>query len=377
MKLIRLLLPVSLIFVSLTPAWAQSQLKPILKEAREKHELTALGAVTIIDGQIGEPVTVGVTGRGMTKIVPSDARWHLGSCGKSMTAMLAAVMVERGELRWEQTLGESFTNTDIEVHPGYRDVTIDQLLRHRGGLPGDLIKRPIWGGLRMQGGPAADQRRLITKTCLSEAPNNPPGEEFKYANEGYVIVGHILESIAGKPYEELMAELVFEPMGLTSAGFGPPPGETDPRGHKWNTPLPPHRLADNPEGLSPAGRIHMSLGDWAVYVQAHLRAARGESYELVSQASYERMQTTLDGQHYALGWGRPSPDWAAGPALAHAGSNTMWWAEVWIAPARNAAFLVATNHGTEQANNACRELIETLTTQCLPTPKQAPAVPLP
>jgi CubicO group peptidase (beta-lactamase class C family) len=364
MRAQRIFISIGLILTAVLPAWAQLDLKPTLEAAREEHNLSAMGAVVINNGEIGEPCVTGLIGRGMPKPVPADARWHLGSCGKSMTAMLAAVMIERGDLRWDTTLEEAFADTDIKVHEGYRQVTIDQLLRHRGGLAGNLIQSPIWGRLRMQGGPATEQRCLIAQTCLAEPPAHEPGTEFLYANEGYVIVGHILERIADKPYEELMAEEIFAPLGLTSAGFGPPPDESDPRGHRWNTPLPPHRLADNPEGLSPAGRIHMSLHDWARYAQAHLRAARGEAYELISEASYRRMQDALPEQHYALGWGNGTRKWARGPVLSHAGSNTMWRAEVWIAPNRNAALLIAANNGTERAkdgiNDALKAIISSL-----------------
>lgn len=358
------LLLIGLILATAAPARTQTTIKPILEDARQKHALSAMGAITIIDGRIGEPQTVGVIGMGMSKTVTPDARWHLGSCSKSLTAMLAAVMVERGDLRWDQTLGEALADTDIQVHPGYREVTIEQLLGHRGGLPKKMIGRPIRSKLRSGNLSAQQQRRLMTQTYLGEEPAFPPGTRFEYANAGYVIVGHILERIGGKPYEELMAEHIFGPLGLTSAGFGPPQGESEPRGHKRNIPLPPqHRFADNPEGLAPAGRIHMSLHDWARYAQIHLRAARGEAYELLTEDTYRHLHTPLDGQNYAMGWGRPTPAWADGPALSHSGSNTMWRAQIWIAPSRNAAILVTTNHGSDPAKTAIREVVKAISGQ--------------
>lgn len=367
------LLSIGLCLAAVLPAKAQVALQPILEDARQKHTLSAMGAISIIDGEIGQPQVVGVIGRGMPKVIQPDARWHLGSCGKSMTAMLAAVMIEQGELDWELTLGEALKDTDIQVDQGYQNVTLRQLLSHRGGLPGDLMSRPIWGQLRMQGGPALNQRRQITQVYLGDAPAYPAGSQFKYANEGYVIVGHILELVGGKPYEELMVEQVFKPLGLTSAGFGPPPGESDPRGHKWNVPMPPHRLSDNPEGLSPAGRIHMSLSDWARFAQVHLQAARGERYELINEDSYRRLHTPAQGEFYALGWGRSSAEWSDGPALTHSGSNTMWRAKIWIAPNRNAAILVTTNNGTSRAKTAIREVIQTISDGHWPSTEAAKA----
>ncbi len=63
----------------------------------------------------------------------------------------------------------------------------------------------------------------------------------------------------------------------------------------------------------------------------------------------------IDNGEYALGWMVVDRDWAKGTALTHGGSNTMWFAIVWLAPNRKAAFLAATNYGSGFA--ACDEAI--------------------
>src|SRR5256885_984626 len=84
-----------------------------------------------------------------------------------------------------------------------------------------------------------------------------------------------------------MREEVFRPLGLATAGFGPPgrPGQLDqPWGHGlhcwfsipvWGSGLTPFapgsRSADFPPVAAPAGLIHMSLGDWAKFATLHLR----------------------------------------------------------------------------------------------------------
>ncbi len=45
--------------------------------------------------------------------------------------------------------------------------------------------------------------------------------------------------------------------------------------------------------------------------------------------------------------------WAGGRAFTHSGSNTMWYATIWIAPQRDFAVLVATNAGSDEASKAC------------------------
>jgi D-alanyl-D-alanine carboxypeptidase len=61
---------------------------------------------------------------------------------------------------------------------------------------------------------------------------------------------------------------------------------------------------------------------------------------------------------YAMGWViADNQPWAGGPALTHAGSNTMWFAVAWLAPGKDFAVLVACN----QANaEACNDAVLTL-----------------
>ncbi len=67
--------------------------------------------------------------------VTRDDLWHLGSCTKAFTATLCGVLVEAGELRWNSTVGELLGRDVVDMHPGWKDVTLDELLHHRGGAP--------------------------------------------------------------------------------------------------------------------------------------------------------------------------------------------------------------------------------------------------
>ena len=63
------------------------------------------------------------------------------------------------------------------------------------------------------------------------------------------------------------------------------------------------------------------------------------------------------GPDYAMGWSVTRRGWAGdgGLVLTHNGSNTMWFAVTWIAPAKDFAVLVACNKGGAEAEKACDE----------------------
>ena len=95
-----------------------------------------------------------------------------------------------------------------------------------------------------------------------------------------MIAGYIVERTTGKSWDESIRELLFVPLGMTTAGFGSPgtPDRVDqPRGHDGkNKPVPPGPDGDNPPIIGVAGAVHMSLPDWAKYLQLHLRGAKGD-----------------------------------------------------------------------------------------------------
>ena len=74
--------------------------------------------------------------------------------------------------------------------------------------------------------------------CFDWPTSDPAAQaetEFLYSNAGYVIAGAMLEQVTGESWEELIRTEVFEPLGMTRAGFGAP-GSADavdqPRGHR-------------------------------------------------------------------------------------------------------------------------------------------------
>ncbi|MFN7019713.1 MAG: serine hydrolase domain-containing protein [Phycisphaerales bacterium] len=337
----------------------------------EKHKIPAMAAVVIRDGRTVARGVAGVRKSGHDAKATLDDLWHLGSCTKSMTATLCAAMVERGTLGWDSTLAEVFADLEPSMHDDYKRVTLSQLLTNRGGVPGGLNFGGLWDTLWNFTGTPTEARRLLARRVLSRPPEYAPGTKSVYSNGGFAIAGHMAETAAGRPYEELMGELLFEPLGMTSCGWGSPgspAGDADPDqpwGHsRKGEPVEPRpKGADNPTALSPAGRLHCTIGDWAKYVALHCRAGASNpqrSCLLLRPESFDRLHTPPDTlSDYAFGWARPERPWA-GPegsryVLTHSGSNTMWFCVTWIAPTRDFAVLVCCNSGVESAGRACDE----------------------
>lgn len=344
---------------------AAMPLPEALETIREKHGLPALAAASIRGVKILESAAIGVRRADAPTKVTLEDRWHIGSCTKSMTAALAAMFVERGELKWTSTVGASFPELRDTMDPQWAGVTLEQLLTHRSGAPAEPPDN-VWRNACMQQGTPTEQRLQFVRGLLLRRPEAPPGTKFIYSNQGYAIAGAMLERAAGQPWETLMSTKLFPACVMPNAGFGAPAslGKTNqPWGHLLKegrfVPVPPGPEADNPPAIGPAGTVHCTIEELARYAAWHARGQRTGTVSLKKE-SFIKLHTPPEGGDYAMGWGVASRAWAGGEALTHAGSNTMFFAVIWIAPAKDAAFVAATNCPGEAAAKACDEAVSLL-----------------
>lgn len=263
--------------------------------------------------------------------VDDTARWHLGSITKSFTALLVARLAEQGVISWDDRLGDVLPDVPDVVQA----VTYADLLTHRAGLPANESRlRSLWQMMFPGTATVTQQRATYVAAVLKRA--RAPGE-FLYSNAGYVTVAAMIETVTGEPWETLIAREIFAPLGLDSAGFGPP--AAGPMGHSGAQCRPAGRkaTADNPVYLAPAGGVHISMDDLLSYLAAH---AERPAWFLPA-AAWSRLHTA---------WGDYAMGWIAEEAhVTHAGSNTFWFAQVYVAqdPPRAMAGVINCADGRE------------------------------
>lgn len=362
-RIVVTLLTVCLAAANLVSAEPVEDISMLLATVREQQHVPGIvAAVANSDGIIA----LGAAGNRKNKTnspVTTDDSFHLGSCTKSMTATLCAMLVEEGKLKWNTTVAQALPALKDQIHPDFQNVTLEQLLCHRSGLPED--RKPdlvIWPKIMMLKGDLRDQRRSLVELVMGRPPVKAPDSTFAYSNLGFTIAGAMAEGVTGESYETLIKKRLFDPLGMTSAGFGVPDAGQElkqPLGHNYNfgmySAVPPGPGSDNPLVITPAGCVHCSIDDWAKYAILHLRAARGKP-KLLKADTFKKLHTDVHDQHYAYGWVFvDNADWAKGTVLAHDGSNGRWYCAIVIAPKVDLAFLVATNAADETAQNACRD----------------------
>jgi CubicO group peptidase (beta-lactamase class C family) len=340
-----------------TTAQSANEVVKLIEPVRQEHRLPALGAAIVTSRGV---VASGVTGTrkvGSDVAATIDDHWHLGSDTKAMTAVILATFVERGRLTWETTLGDVFADLAAGFPADFRAITVTQLLSHHAGLTANLA----WREIARSASTLSEQRVNALKRAATTTLSSRPGTKFEYSNLGYVLAGAVAERVGGKPWEELMREIVFTPLGMTTCGFGGlgTPGVIDqPWPHTANgQPTASNGpLIDNAAVLGPAGTVHCSIADWSKFIADQLRGARGER-ALLKTDTYKALHTPRFGGTYAFGWGVTSRVWSGGTVLQHSGSNTMNFCVVWVAPLRDMAVLAVTNHAGDAAARAADEAV--------------------
>lgn len=280
-------------------------------------------------------------------VTPDDV-WCIGSVTKSMTATLVGRLVDAGHVSWDMTVADVLGASIPDMRDGYKRATLHNLLNHRGGVQREIDQKD-YDSFSLDGldDPRAERLRWAG-LALMQPPLGAPGEKTSYANSGYVVVGAMLEALLDQPWEALMRDAVFAPLGLTSAGFGAPgiPGKLDqPLGHSVS-PTNPDQLVPaglgsgnavaTPVAKAPAGRVHISMRDLVAFLNAHLLRPP----EFLRPATWNMLHTPPEGSDYAMGW-----EVRTNGRLGHNGSNGFWWAQVAIDPTAQTVAAVAANDG--------------------------------
>lgn len=326
-------------FADPRPSPAAESVARALHRARQDLGAPGMAVAVWSGGSIVAEAASGVRAAGSQDAVQTSDAFHIGSVTKSITAVLAARLVEEGRLRWDETVADRLGDAVPDISPDQRSVTLEMLLAHESGAPERLSPDQLRGVV--QAPDLAAGRVAVARAVLASPPAGRRGV-MVYSNPGYVIAGAMIERAGGRSWEDLVGEKVLVPLGLSSAGFGVPKGDGAVRGHRregdaWGAIDPSGPAADNPPFLRPAGGLHMSMRDLALFGADQLNGVKGDAGALLTAASYARLHTE-GSNHQGLGW-------AEGPdgSFDNSGSNGRWFAYIRVAPDSDLVVAVGAN----------------------------------
>lgn len=274
-----------------------------------------------------------------------DSLFQVGSITKSLTATLVMQACEEGLLDIDLPVS-SYLGAGIGRGEAAERFTARQLLAHTSGLDGDLF---------LDTGRDDDALARYLIECAQLEFLAPPGRHYNYSNAGYAVLGRLLEVLRGKPYDEVLRDRLFAPLGASrsttfaeDAAFARTAvGHTrtaDEGGSGEKMSVVP--FMPLPRALGPAGfTLYSTVQELIAYANAHLA---GEA--LVRRETAAQMQSPHvplpDDAAWGLGW--KIIDRGGIRFIGHDGGTIGQVASLWLAPQVGLAVALCANGGRAQ-----------------------------
>ncbi len=355
---------------------------------------TAPGALALVAR--GDRVDVQVAGfvdAERTAPIARDSIFRIASIGKPMTAAAVMMLIDEGRIALDDPIAgwlpelaspsvvRSPESPVDDVVPAARAITVADLLSSRAGwgFPADFSLpaiQPLFSDVHAH----MLEPSLISApdewlAALSRVPMlHQPGEAWLY-NTCSDIQGVLVARVTGRPFDEFLAERLFEPLGMTDTGFYVPPDKLDRFTSLHETAAAGgHTVRDAPDGHwssqpsfpSGAGGLVSTVDDCYAFARLLLAEGQVDGRRLLSPASVRQMMT----DHLTEAQRAASKLFLEGQGWGFGGSVDVEAIDPWNVPGRYGwvGGTGTTLHVTPSTGDVAVLLTQVMTTGPTPTP---------
>jgi CubicO group peptidase (beta-lactamase class C family) len=322
---------------------------------------------------------IGVADRDARTPVTGNTHFRAGSISKTFVAMALVQLSLDGDIDLQSPVSELVPDVQIDNPWETTDpVRVIHLLQHTAGFD-DMHVNEIFN--------LDDPADLPLPEVLARNPRSRtvrwrPGTRMSYSNPGYGVAGYVLEKVAGKPYEAVINERIFLPLGMATSSFILRP-EDEPliaRGYdeRNGPPIPLRQIY-----IRPAGNLHTSALELGQFVKLLLNWGETPDQLVVDPEYLGNMEQPRTSRAAAAGlrrgYGSGIFAFEAGgfPVLGHSGGINGFSSIYAYSPSRDVGFVVLLNgRFSPQARNRLSSLaIRYLKRDVDPPPRPRAAVP--
>ena len=162
-------------------------------------------AVAIVaDGQVVLSKGYGTADIETGVAVSASTPFNIASITKPFTAALVLHLVAEGKLALDAPAADY-----LDLAPVYQTLTVRELLTHTSGIARDLRTDN-------NDDPSASEYR---SRLFASQPSFAPGARFEYSNTGYTVLGWLVESVEGEPFQTVLETRLFSPLGMEQARY--------------------------------------------------------------------------------------------------------------------------------------------------------------
>lgn len=258
----------------------------------------------------------------------SDTVFGIGSITKSFTAIGILQLQEEGKLSVNDPVTKYLPEFKTSDEKQTKQITIHHFLTHTAGLPPlptlfGAVKRsmeqdPTFEDDQQQGDPLEGVQAIDTYEELMEAIATTeftllgaPGTVFSYSNEGYALLGAIIERVSGVIYEQYVKEHILDPVGMHHSGFH----LEELKEHEDIAVLYDMRMKDNEEivfrsnnhwdapPMRAAGFLKSTVNDMLKYAEIIRNNGKAADMQILSPESVKSMTTPYIQNDYGTYYG--------------------------------------------------------------------------
>jgi CubicO group peptidase (beta-lactamase class C family) len=292
-----------------------------LAERMAFHKVPGVSIAVINEGKLEWAKGYGVLEVQGSKAVTTETLFQAASISKPVAAMASLALVEQDRLSLDENVNSKLTSWHVPDNPFTKSekVTLRRILSHSAGLtvhgfPGYGADEPI---------PTLIQILDGQKPLANTAPIRVdilPGKQFRYSGGGYTVLQRLMMDVTGKPFPELLQEVVLGKIGMTHSTFAQPlPGDLQgiaASGHRKDGEALKGRWHTYPE-MAAAG-LWTTPSDLALFAIELIESAQGKSNKVLSQKAALQMVTKESGSY---GLGLSVGDTQGTRKFSHGGGN--------------------------------------------------------
>ncbi len=269
-----------------------------------------------------------------------DTVFDLASLTKAVvTAPCVHLLVEEGKVELAAPVARYLPAFGKN---GKEGITVAQLLLHTSGLTPDNALGDYRGG-----------RASAFARIDALAPNREPGTKFEYSDVGYIVLGELVEKVAGEPLDAFARGHLFAPLGMDETAYVPGPAlvaraaPTERREGSMLEGQVHDPRAQALGGVAGHAGLFSTAADLARFAEMLLAGGRRGEAQVLAPATTRRMVEPHElpgGVKRALGWDVQSGySGARGELTGGYGHTGFTGTSLWIDPASDSAVIVLTS----------------------------------
>lgn len=190
-----------------------------INERMEHYNVSGLSIAVIDNGQISKTECFGLLEAGTNKNVKSSSVFNACSISKFLTSILVMILTEQGILDLDEDVNKRFSSWKVPENELTKNnkVTLRNLLSHQSGI---IDPEGSFTELNSIKGFPSMVELLEGRTSYCSVPievKYKPESDFQYSDAGFVIIQQLIEDVTGKPFKEVMNELIFQPLIMNNS----------------------------------------------------------------------------------------------------------------------------------------------------------------